>query len=109
MIEGKVLDEATGEPIEGIKIRSNGYSSGQDMTDVEGRFHFWHGSQPPTTITLTVEDIDGPENGGEWASQSRQTEISKKNFAPGSNGHEWEGHWEVDFALKLKPQEDENE
>jgi putative lipoprotein (rSAM/lipoprotein system) len=107
-IEGMVYDEASGKPIEGIKIRSNdGQHIRNGASDAEGKFQIIYGTDPPLTLTVTVEDIDGPENGGEWAMQINQVEVTEKNFAPSANG--LEGHWEVDFALTLKPQSNENE
>jgi putative lipoprotein (rSAM/lipoprotein system) len=107
-IEGMVYDEATGKPIERIKISGkDGYSSRGSESDANGKFQILYHTEPPSTLTVTVEDIDGPENGGEWATQIKQVEVTEKNFAPSANG--LEGHWEVDFALTLKPQEYENE
>ncbi len=110
-IEGVVTDEETGEPIEGIKISSGKYDG--SMSDADGKFAFTRYMHSPERITVTVEDVDGPENGGEYASRSREVELVQENFAPtdgrgGPNAY-WKGHWETNFELELKPADDENE
>ena len=112
-IEGMVTDEATGVPIEGIKISTKGpYYFEEGLSDALGRFNLRHVAQPPATITVTVEDIDGPENGGEYVTQTRSVDIVQQNFAPvGGSGMstQWEARWTTDFELTLKLEEDENE
>jgi putative lipoprotein (rSAM/lipoprotein system) len=106
-IEGVVFDEATGDPIEGLKISSNGYPRGSAMSDKEGKFHFSQDAMGPSILKVTVEDVDGPDN-GEWETLVRQVELTEKNFAPDGNG--WSGHWQVEFAMKPKSgQENEEE
>jgi hypothetical protein len=110
-IEGMVTDEVSGQPIEGIRI-SSGYSNGA-ISDKEGKFNIKHFEHPPTTITITVEDTDGPENGGEYVTQTVERELVQENFAPAPKydgpGANREGHLEVDITLALKPQENETE
>jgi hypothetical protein len=111
-IEGMVFDEDTGQPIEGIKISSN--HSGGVISDEEGRFNLKHFDHPPTTIMLTVEDIDGPENGGEYATQTVERELVQENFAPegafDGPDTQWRAGLKIDFALTPKIAENnENE
>ncbi len=112
-IEGMVTDEATEQPIEGIKIGVSHYAG--DMSDVDGKFNFKCGIPSPMTITITVEDIDGPENGGNYATETREIKLVQENFAPRGrwNGRntEWVAGLKIDFELKHAeiPEEYENE
>jgi putative lipoprotein (rSAM/lipoprotein system) len=114
-VEGIVLDGVSGDPIEGIKVRSSSTHSRADsvLTNAEGEFAFLHSMHSPQKITVEVEDIDGAENGGEYAPQSREVELTDENFYPldgkGDPGTDWKGNWEVDFELTLKTQEDETD
>lgn len=108
-IEGMVTDEATGQPIQGIKIYT-GHSDG-DLSDDEGKFSFSSFDPGPVTLRLTVEDVDGPENGGEYETLIYEREIVQENFAPRDRWRgrstEWVAGLKIDFELKLKPQEED--
>jgi hypothetical protein len=76
---------------------------------VDGKFDFETFDWSPTTIHLIVEDVDGPEKGGEYDTQTVERELVQENFAPadGWDGRntEWVAGLKIDFALKLKPEE----
>ncbi len=66
------------------------------------------------TITITVEDIDGPENGGNYATETREIKLVQENFAPrgrwNGDNTQWVAGLKIDFALKqVELQEDEYE
>lgn len=69
ILEGKISD-LDGNPIEHIKVTADMdiYMSVQEVkyTDSEGSFmiEINAGSSVPVTVTLTIEDIDGEDNGG---------------------------------------------
>ena len=69
ILEGKVSDQE-GNPIEHIKVTADMdiYMSVQEVkyTDSDGLFliEINADSSVPVTVTLTIEDIDGEENGG---------------------------------------------
>lgn len=69
ILEGKISD-LDGNPIEHIKVTADMdiYMSVQEVkyTDSDGSFmiEINAGSSVPVTVTLTIEDIDGEENGG---------------------------------------------
>lgn len=69
ILEGKISD-LDSNPIEHIKVTADMdiYMSVQEVkyTDSDGSFmiEINAGSSVPVTVTLTIEDIDGEENGG---------------------------------------------
>jgi len=75
ILEGKISDQE-GNPIEHIKVTAEMdlYMSVQDVkyTDSDGIFMIEINTDPsvPVTVTLTMEDIDGEENGGLFESMS---------------------------------------
>lgn len=70
IIQGNVNDP-DGKPLEDISVTlhlKNGTPIDSTGTDEEGRFHFWR--DPIDSTYIKAEDIDGPENGGWFNSDS---------------------------------------
>ena len=83
-VKGKVTDES-GNPIQNLDVNLYGVSSyeGQDYarpnslppvkTDQKGTYLLEMSAFPYTTVQVNVKDVDGPANGGEFASDSVRT------------------------------------
>ena len=85
-IQGRVLD-TDGNPIQGIQV-----SSGQAdvvTTNVNGVFAFYGRIVPSSLVVLTFEDKDGEENGGWFASLSKDISVNEKT--PGSESGNYKG------------------
>lgn len=70
-IQGKVTDPA-GNPVPGIEVRneSRGYATDNTvLTDKAGGYDI-AGSAISTEFDLSFHDIDGPENGGEFQTET---------------------------------------
>lgn len=86
ILEGKVSD-LEGNPIEHIKITADMdiYMSVQEVkyTDSDGLFtiEINADSSVPVTVTLTIEDIDGEENGGIFESMVDTITLFEENGA----------------------------
>lgn len=78
-IHGKVVD-AEGNPIGGIIVSSE--KSDQQVTGMDGTFSFYGRSTPSATVTLSFEDNDGEQNGGEFFDLSLKIPVKEKT--PGS-------------------------
>ena len=110
-VRGVVTDAESGKPIEGIKISDGSYGAAVDvsLSDENGEFVFLTHASPPTTVTVTAEDIDGAENGGEYAAKAREIKLVNENFAPVGEGGNWEAKATIDFELTIIPKDNENE
>ena len=118
----KIIGEVTaedGSPIQGIKVKysrleytdDNGvkqYFQIEDnefLTDKDGkvnaRANDW--STQPKEITITLEDIDGAENGGEFQSQVLSEDKLSIDFKKDEKGSWHEGDYTISFSAKLKP------
>jgi putative lipoprotein (rSAM/lipoprotein system) len=64
-IRGKVSANKTEKPIPGIKV-SIEETSYYKYTDAEGNFYFNIYYQPQGVYKLKFEDVDGPDNGGQF-------------------------------------------
>lgn len=71
-VKGKVEDALRSLPLQGIRISATDESGemtyASATTDPEGRFELLWSDFPSETATLRAEDIDGPDNGGAFAS-----------------------------------------
>lgn len=63
-ISGTVLDRHSDKPIPGIKVSIDGKEEINAITDSEGKFHINYTFDHSEVIS--VEDIDGKENGYYW-------------------------------------------
>jgi putative lipoprotein (rSAM/lipoprotein system) len=118
----KIIGEVTaedGSPIPGIKVSysrleykdDNGvkqYYQIEDnefLTDKDGKVNAvandW--STEPKEITITLEDIDGAANGGEFQSMVLSENDLSIDFEKDKKGSWHEGDYTISFAAKLKP------
>lgn len=100
-MSGRVLDQTNGAGLEGIEVIFHGDLA--DTTDAEGNWSLEGVSYySGTTVTLNVNDIDGPLNG---SYTDRLADVELEQTAPGSG--DWEqGLFEehgVDIELAEAP------
>ena len=106
-IKGTVTDQK-GNPIPGILVTIPEFSPEQ-KTDASGKVELsttLGGTIQLQEFNIVFKDIDGPQNGGTFATDTlynKDMEIKKV-----SDGHgDWhEGSYEVVFEKKLRPRED---
>lgn len=117
-IIGEVQSE-DGSPIQGIKVKysrleytdDNGvkqYYQTEDnefLTDKDGKVNSlandW--STDPREITITLEDIDGEANGGEFQGLVLQEDQLSIDFKKDNKSSWHKGDYTISFAAKLKP------
>ena len=82
-VKGKVLDNK-GNPINGIKIAlqddatdPNPYEIAESQSLENGDYTIRNTTFPRSKLYLSVEDIDGAENGGEFEEQTIELDFSK--------------------------------
>ena len=69
-VKGKVLDSETGKPVPGIKVTHHDYDGAQGiLTGQDGTFLLQDSDFPQDTLHIHFKDIDGKENGGQYAAQ----------------------------------------
>ena len=69
-VKGKVLDSETGKPVPGIKVTHHDYEGAQGiLTGKDGTFLLQDSDFPQDTLHIHFKDIDGKENGGQYAAQ----------------------------------------
>ena len=87
-IQGKVTDTA-GRPIAGIEVRNEDRNYGSDntvLTDEKGLYDI-SGSAFSTVFDLSFRDLDGPENGGDFATETLSLKLTaQEQKAPGEGG-----------------------
>lgn len=106
-IRGTVTQEATQEPVEGIRVLlgSKEYCYDTLHTDAQGKYEFIGGMLPDTTW-VKVEDVDGVAHGGLFAADS--TEITSSQFVQTEEGEGWDwGTFEGTVDFSLKPQSED--
>jgi putative lipoprotein (rSAM/lipoprotein system) len=114
VVKGAVTD-AGEKPLEGIRVvlkvhdefETDDYAkSARDTvyTDEKGGFETTRVPENPLLWTLIAEDIDGPENGGEFESRSEDFRINESlDFEEGRLVKR------IDFTLTEKEESDESE
>ncbi len=114
-IKGRVMDEA-GEPVEDIKVVIQDDEWGDPehplavgITDADGRYDIDGGWFGDDNLTVAVEDIDGDDNGGEFAAQEKKIKIDKGDYVGGKGWFRGKVTKTADFELELKPQDNETE
>jgi len=107
-LKGKVTDTLD-NPIENIRvnIRPNDYHMEEIYTDMEGNYFFSAGGMPFSDITVKVEDIDGEENGGEFATQTisfpiKSSDYVKEEERKDDNWYSGTARKEINFKLEKK-------
>lgn len=80
-VRGKVTDKE-GNPIKGIEVndKANKITS---TTGGDGSYEL-SGEEWSRNVTLTFTDIDGPENGGEFATKIIDIEFTGSDYTDGS-------------------------
>lgn len=100
-VSGKVVSEAAA-PIPGIKVSCPiSAESGTVLTASDGSFSI-SGTATASSPMLKFEDIDGPENGGEFADKSQEIEVEQVK-----KGRRWYmGEYEAkDVVISMKEKE----
>ena len=107
-LKGKVTDTLD-NPIENIRvnIRTNDYPMKEIFTDMEGNYFFGVGDISFSDITVKVEDIDGEENGGEFATQTisfpiKSSDYVKEEERKDDNWYSGTARKEINFKLEKK-------
>ena len=105
---GTVTDKS-GNPLKGIQVESEETIKGSQeplkstaLTDAEGKFTILSGNSFPMDRTLDVvfTDIDGPENGGDFETESVKGAVYKQTK---DGDHHWyEGEFTADVSVALK-------
>lgn len=108
-VKGKVLDNK-GNPINGIKIAlqddatdPNPYEIAESQSLENGDYKIRNTTFPRSKLYLSVEDIDGAANGGEFEEQTIELDFSKVE-AKGDKDAWYEGtkSLEQDIVLEEK-------
>jgi putative lipoprotein (rSAM/lipoprotein system) len=81
-IHGKVMD-AEGNPLEGIYVIAG--QADVQTTNRNGNFTFYGRAIPSDHVSLTFEDKDGENNGGEFVKNTEQIPLRQKT--PGTSGN----------------------
>lgn len=86
-VKGKVTDALRDLPLQGIRVSATD-EFGQNKyaavtTDSEGRFELLWSDFPDETVTLLVEDVDGPDNGGTFAPQTFSVQLEQTEAGDG--------------------------
>ena len=98
-ISGKVVNQSS-EPIQGIKVSCQTFTLPGVSTAITAEDGSFHISGKAISPMLEFEDIDGPENGGEFASK---TEEIKVNQIKKGDGHWYKGEYEAkDVVVRME-------
>ncbi|RLD79030.1 MAG: hypothetical protein DRJ10_09455 [Bacteroidetes bacterium] len=75
----KAIDD-TNQPIEGLKVTiyENRLNINEGFTDQEGSIEFYIAQKDSYNYKATIEDLDGEENGGEFA--NKDVNITESSF-----------------------------
>lgn len=98
-IKGKVTEK--GNPIAGIRVTAKSsddtkISFEEITTDVEGNYSLRNRQSRGMTFVVTVEDVDGEANGGDFATQTKGESVTQKDLADGEETKI------IDFELEPK-------
>ncbi len=113
-VRGIVTDEASGDPVEGIKV---GLNWRETTTDAEGVYRISVeilGAPGEYPVEITLDDIDGEQKGGLFGSVTEQIELSVSDFVGGGRLNKRETYFgaaekTADFTLTQIEKSDENE
>ncbi len=102
-VKGLVTDTEK-NPIEGIRIviEAEKQERFTVVTGSDGRYALTERPAGTVTgnVTVTADDIDGPENGGVFASRSETLSISGEDYTGADGWYRGSYEGEVDFALE---------
>lgn len=111
-VKGKVLDNE-GNPINGIKIAlqddatdPNPYEIAESQSLENGDYTIRNTTFPTNKLYLSVEDIDGEANGGEFEEQTIELDFSKVE-ATGDKGAWYEGTKSLEKQIVMQEKSDE--
>ena len=108
-LKARVIDEA-GKPIEGIEVQTKNNAFYMDnYSDAEGNIDLQVNMWPDTNIDLLFTDVDGAENGGEFATLELNIADKVEQVKEGS-GSWYEGGYKADLGdvvMTLKEESDE--
>lgn len=111
-VKGKVLDNE-GNPINGIKIvlqddatDPNPYEIAESQSLENGDYTIRNTTFPTNKLYLSVEDVDGTANGGEFEEQTIELDFSKVE-ATGDKGAWYEGTKSLEKQIVMQEKSDE--
>ncbi len=90
-IKGRVLESSRSQPVQGLQVSSEdaNYGTPSVTTDAEGRFTLSGSFFPSKTMRITVEDVDGDENGGLFSPSTVTVALEQKEKGDGWYGGVW--------------------
>lgn len=105
-IKARVTDTSD-RPIEGIKVEAVRYSSSKNAdvsfdpneaySDTDGALvlnaEAFGNDTPPLTVTVKVEDVDGLENGGQFAGKEVEVNVTENDMVDSGT---WVNSYSVD-------------
>ncbi len=112
-VKGQVSD-GLGNPIEGIQMVLKPYEETDSendtvYTDAAGEYEFRQRNRGGTfgdfSVQVIAEDIDGVENGGDFAEKTQKVKFTKSDF-PGSGGNWYQGAAEKTVDVELQEKAD---
>ena len=111
-VKGKIFSTINGEekPLRNIKLKlSKGYDSDSTYSGIDGNFDFTLYSFPNNSpIPLTISDIDGDENHGEFEEQKIYVDFNNATFINGDR-HWYKGEATKELGgIELTLKEEEN-
>lgn len=113
-VKGKVLDNE-GNPINGIKIvlqddatDPNPYEIAESQSLENGDYTIRNTTLPRSKLYLSVEDIDGAANGGEFEEQTIELDFSKVE-AKGDKDAWYEGTKSLEKQIVMQEKSDETQ
>lgn len=103
-ISGRVTD-AKNNPIKGIEITVKDvyYDEAKPQTDASGNYSMEFSEFPNRSFEIVYKDLDGAENGGEFADMTENISFKSEDFTGGSgNWYDGKAAKVVDVVLKEK-------
>jgi putative lipoprotein (rSAM/lipoprotein system) len=102
-LKGIIIDKETSKPIENIQVVLQKYSDYRDtvFTDIQGKYELQSGLLENKTCYLKIEDIDGEDNGGDFASQEMEIKFTKDDQVKKGSGW-YEGKYVKTQNIELK-------
>jgi len=105
-VKGVITNKENAQPIENIRVIQG--SRDTIYTDTEGKYAFnyfdYSPPHPERIFHLKVEDIDGEENGGDFATQEIELKITEADRVQKGDGNWYEGKFgkteNVELELK---------
>jgi len=101
-VKGVITNKENAQPIENIRVIQGSWDT--IYTDAEGKYAFRYGDVLFDHFHLKVEDIDGEENGGDFATREIELKITEADRVRKGDGKWYEGKYEKieNVELELK-------